>query len=226
MLGGGIPPARCENALEWHLEGAFTREGGFRAASIRQGACNSISLSEVPYPVWGGGLSRCAEFEPAVMESARKLLNTAKTVREMRTAQAILLPAIFGLIREQNATAIGLSVSRIGGIQEMGAFLQQVGARYPDDHILMLVDGASSHTAKALQIPDSISLVLLPAYPPQLNPQEIVRDEVREKNFPDRVFSTMAAVHEQLQAALAKSVADTKGVTSLTAWPWTRKVLP
>jgi transposase len=170
-------------------------------------------------------MSRCAEFEPAVMESARKLLNTAKTVREMRTAQAILLPAIFGLIREQTATAIGLSVSRIGGIQEMGAFLQQVGARYPDDHILMVVDGASSHKAMALQIPDNISLVLLPAYSPQLNPQENVWDEVREKNFPNRVFSTMAAVHEQLQAGLAKSVADTKRVTSLTAWPWIRNIL-
>jgi hypothetical protein len=81
------------------------------------GGAHSISLSKVPYPVSGGGMSRCAKFEAAVMESARKLLNTAKTVREMRTAQAILLPAIFGLIREQTATAIGLSLSRIGGIQ-------------------------------------------------------------------------------------------------------------
>jgi hypothetical protein len=109
--------------------------------------------------------------------------------------------------------------------EEMGAFLHQVGTRYPDDHILMVVDGASSHKAKALPIPDNISLILLPAYSPQLNPQENVWDEIREKNFPNRVFSTMAAVHEQLQAGLAKFVADTKGVTSLTAWPWIRKVL-
>jgi transposase len=62
-------------------------------------------------------MSRSAKFEPAVIESAQKLLSTAKTVREMRTAQAILLPAIFGLTREQTASAIGLSISRVGGIQ-------------------------------------------------------------------------------------------------------------
>lgn len=109
--------------------------------------------------------------------------------------------------------------------EEMGAFLRQVGARHPDDHILMVVDGASSHKAKALSIPDNISLILLPAYSPQLNPQENVWDEIREKNFPNRVFSTMEAVHEQLQAGLARFAADTKGVTSLTAWPWIRNVL-
>ena len=109
--------------------------------------------------------------------------------------------------------------------EEMGAFLGQVGARYPDDHILMVVDGASSHKAKALSIPDNISLILLPAYSPQLNPQENVWDEIREKNFPNRVFSTMEAVHEQLREGLAKFVADSKGVTSLTAWPWIRNVL-
>ncbi len=107
----------------------------------------------------------------------------------------------------------------------MGAFLGQVGARYPDDHILLVVDGASSHKAKALPSPDNISLILLPAYSPQLNPQENGWDEIREKNFPNRVFSTMEAVRKQLQAGLAKFAADTKAITSLTAWPWIRNVL-
>lgn len=109
--------------------------------------------------------------------------------------------------------------------EEMGAFLGQVGERYPDDHILMVVDGASSHKAKALRIPANISLIVLPAYSPQLNPQENVWDEIREKNFPNRVFSTMDAVHEQLRTGLARFAANTNGITSLTAWPWIRNVL-
>ena len=109
--------------------------------------------------------------------------------------------------------------------EEMGAFLSQVSARYPDDHILMVVDGASSHKSKALPVPDNISLILLPAYSPQLNPQENVWDEIREKNFPNRVFPTMEAVHEQLQAGLAKFAANAKAITSMTAWPWIRAAL-
>ena len=62
-------------------------------------------------------MSRHAKFDTAVVEAARKNLAEAKSIREMRAAQAILLPALFGLTREQTATAIGLSVSRIGGIQ-------------------------------------------------------------------------------------------------------------
>jgi len=62
-------------------------------------------------------MSRTAKCEPVVIETARKLLSEAKTVREMRAAQAILLPAVYGLTREQTAAAIGLSPSRVGGIQ-------------------------------------------------------------------------------------------------------------
>ena len=36
--------------------------------------------------------------------------------------------------------------------EEMGVFLQQVSQQYPDEYLLMVVDGASSHKAKALEV--------------------------------------------------------------------------
>lgn len=71
-------------------------------------------------------MSRSSNFEPAVIETARNLLASAKTVRELRTAQAILLPALYGLTRDQTAAAIGLSSSRVGALQ--------AEARSPDRH--------------------------------------------------------------------------------------------
>jgi hypothetical protein len=68
--------------------------------------------------------------------------------------------------------------------EEIAIFLRQVSNRWPEDFILMVVDGASSHKAKALEVPENIALILLPAYSPQLNPQENLWDEVREKTFP------------------------------------------
>ena len=44
------------------------------------------------------------------LASARELLRTAKTVDELRTAQAVLLPLELGLSLEQTAKAIGRSV--------------------------------------------------------------------------------------------------------------------
>jgi hypothetical protein len=71
--------------------------------------------------------------------------------------------------------------------EPMGTFLAQVSAAHAQDFIVMVVDGASSHVAKALVVPENIRLHRWPAYSPELNPQEHLWDELREKEFPNRV---------------------------------------
>jgi len=104
--------------------------------------------------------------------------------------------------------------------ERMSVFLHQISQAHPDDFIVMIVDGASSHKSKELWCPDNIRLVRLPPYSPELNPQEHVWDELREKEFPNRVFNEMAAVERQLVKGLVRMSADTEGLHSLTAWPW------
>jgi hypothetical protein len=74
--------------------------------------------------------------------------------------------------------------------------------------------------AKDLRVPENIRLVRLPSYAPELNPQEHVWDELREKEFPNRVFAGMAGVLQQLQSGLPKLASDHAALRSLTAWPW------
>ena len=102
----------------------------------------------------------------------------------------------------------------------MGEFLQQVSQAHPRELIVMVLDGASSHKAKHLTIPDNIRLLALPPYAPELNPQEHVWDELREKEFPNRVFNHLEAVIRQLEQGLPRLATDSKGLRSLTAWPW------
>ena len=102
----------------------------------------------------------------------------------------------------------------------MGEFLKQVSQAHPAGLIVMVVDGASSHKAKELVIPESIRLLALPPYAPELNPQEHVWDELREKEFPNRVFNPLDAVIRQLERGLPCLAADSEGLRSLTAWPW------
>jgi hypothetical protein len=102
----------------------------------------------------------------------------------------------------------------------IGEFLSQVSHAHPDEFIVMILDGASSHKAKDLAIPENIRLVPLPAYAPELNPQEHVWDELREKEFPNSVFETMDAVICQLETGLPRLAANTQALRSLTAWPW------
>jgi len=102
----------------------------------------------------------------------------------------------------------------------MSAFLAQISARHRRDFIVMVVDGASSHVAKDLMVPKNIRLLRLPPYAPELNPQEHVWDELREKAFPNRVFADLHSVLGQLEVGLPSLASDRKVLRSLTAWPW------
>jgi hypothetical protein len=102
----------------------------------------------------------------------------------------------------------------------MTAFLAQVSAAHASEFTLMVVDGASSHVSKGLLVPENIRLLRLPPYAPELNPQEHVWDELREKEFPNRVYSDLAGVTHQLETGLPRLADNTAAVRSLTAWPW------
>ncbi len=60
--------------------------------------------------------------------------------------------------------------------------------------VRQVVDGASSHVAKVLVVPENIRLLRLPPYAPDLTPPEHVWDELREKESPDRVFADLPGV--------------------------------
>jgi len=104
--------------------------------------------------------------------------------------------------------------------EQMGQFLARVSAAHPQDFMVMIVDGASSHVAKALVVPENIRLHRLPGYSPELNPQEHIWDEIREKEFPNRVFSDMSGVVRTLETGLPRLASDRDRVRSICAWPW------
>ena len=104
--------------------------------------------------------------------------------------------------------------------ERMNEFLAQVSQAHPDEFIIMILDGASSHRSQDLRIPENIRVHRLPGYSPELNPQEHVWDELREKEFPNRVFESLEGVLHQLEAGLPRLAANHEGLRSLTAWPW------
>jgi len=103
---------------------------------------------------------------------------------------------------------------------QMAAFLSQVSQAHPQEFLVMVVDGASSHRAKELIVPENVRLISLPGYSPELNPQEHIWDEVREKTFPNLVLDRMAEVVERLKNGMTTLAADAERVRSITAWPW------
>ncbi len=107
----------------------------------------------------------------------------------------------------------------------MSLFLEEISSRYPDDYILMVMDGAPCHRAGILKIPDNIKLHHLPPYSPQLNPVENLWGEIREKWFANSVFRSMEAVTDQLIDALNDFESDHIRITKLSQFPWIKKAI-
>jgi transposase len=102
----------------------------------------------------------------------------------------------------------------------MNIFLAEVARRHSDDFIVLVLDGAGWHRARALKVPANMTLLPLPPYSPQLNPVEHLWDELREKSFHNQVFASLDAVEERLCQALAAFEPDRARIHKLAAWPW------
>jgi hypothetical protein len=82
----------------------------------------------------------------------------------------------------------------------MSCFLGKVSKRHPEEHILMLMDRARWHTSKTLRVLGNMESGFLPSHSPELNPEEQVWGELREKFFGNRLFNSM----EEVEGAAAK----------------------
>jgi transposase len=62
-------------------------------------------------------------------------------------------------------------------------------------HAVVVLDGAGWHrTGGRLRIPDNISLLSLPPYSPELNPQENVWQYLRQNQLANRVYDSYDAI--------------------------------
>jgi transposase len=72
----------------------------------------------------------------------------------------------------------------------MNQFLRILDAeRKPDEHIVLIMDGAGWHKSKALKLPDGITVLLLPPYSPELNPVENLWHYLRCHYLSNRAYN-------------------------------------
>ena len=105
----------------------------------------------------------------------------------------------------------------------MSVFLTHFARALPaDQHAVLVLDQAGWHGAKALQGPDTITLVPLPAYSPELNPVERVWLYLREHFLSHRVLEG----YDEIVAACCQAVnaLTPERLRSRTNQPWIQKV--
>jgi len=82
------------------------------------------------------------------------------------------------------------------------------------------LDGAPNHTTDDLLIPANITLESLPPYSPELNPQENIWDEIREKIFKNNAIKSMHKVCDKLEEAALYIERNPKMAKSITSFPY------
>ena len=135
---------------------------------------------------------------------------SAQLVREYVYASAAVAPALgqmVSLILPETSTAM------------MNLFLEQVSQTFPTHFIVMQVDRAGWHRSHELVIPSNMRLIEQPAHSPEVNPVERVWDELREKYFHNRIFSSLDALIDRLCQGLTDLADDADRVRSLTGFP-------
>jgi hypothetical protein len=106
------------------------------------------------------------------------------------------------------------------GTLTMNAFLHQVSARHSSEFVVMVLDGAPLHRSAQLKIPENMVLLRLPPYSPELNPVELLWDDLREKEFANKVFDSLDSAIAQLALGMWRPERSPAALQSLTGWNW------
>jgi transposase len=129
-----------------------------------------------------------------------------------------------GALAEEDHLGQALLLHRPYPALRIGIFLDTVAKKYRRQLILLFVDGAGNHQSDDLKVPDNVILHVLPPYSPELNPQENLWDEIREKIFKNYALKSMDEVYAKLEEAALYIERNPAIVKSITSFPLHRQV--
>ncbi len=86
-----------------------------------------------------------------------------------------------------------LQISHVNTIC-LNVYLVELSKAFPNDEIMLVMDGAGWHKSKSLKIPQNIELVYLPPYSPELNPVERLWQYVKQHTIKNKVYVGLSAL--------------------------------
>lgn len=103
----------------------------------------------------------------------------------------------------------------------MKAHLDEISAQVEEgSHAVVIIDGAGWHTTKSLAVPSNISLLQLPPYSPELNPQENIWQFMRQNKLANRCYENYDAIVDVCCEAWNDLIALPKTIKSIASREW------
>lgn len=132
---------------------------------------------------------------------------------------------IFGAVCPARGAGAAL-VLPYANAEAMTLHLAEISRRVaPGAHAVVTLDGAGWHRQGGrLKVPGNVSLLVLPPYSPELNPQENVWQYLRQNYLANRVFETYDAIVEACCKAWNSLIAQPQRITSIATRAWASQV--
>jgi transposase len=125
---------------------------------------------------------------------------------------------IFGAVNPltgQSSALIAPTVST----ELMNAHLRMIAEEAGDGmHVVLVLDGAGWHKANDLSVPDSMTLLFLPPYAPELMPMERVWQWMRQHDLSNRMFEDATAIDRACRDSWNNLTRERLKSITHTAW--------
>jgi hypothetical protein len=132
---------------------------------------------------------------------------------------------IFGAVCPARGVGAALILPSVN-IHAMNLHLKEISRQVASGaHAVVTRDGAGWHQGGGrLKLPDNISLLRLPPYAPELNPQENIWQFLRQTYLANRVYDTYEALVDACCDAWNAQTATPDTITSIASRDWAKAV--
>lgn len=127
---------------------------------------------------------------------------------------------IFGAVCPERGVGAALIMPH-ADTEAMNKHLAEIStAVAPGAHAIVIIDGAGWHTTKSLAVPDNITLLKLPPYSPELNPQENIWQYLRQNKLANRCYETYDEIVDACCQAWKDLITLPDKITSIANREW------
>jgi transposase len=132
---------------------------------------------------------------------------------------------IFGAVCPARGVGAALILPHVN-IYAMNLHLKEISTQVAQGaHAVVILDGAGWHQqGDKLKVPDNISLLPLPPYSPELNPQENIWQFLRQNYLANRVYDTYAELVDACCEAWNALIATPQQIASIASREWAKAV--
>lgn len=125
---------------------------------------------------------------------------------------------LYAAVEPTTGASFCLYLPRLDG-DCFAVFLSELARAYPNEELVLVVDGAPGHRSTQVTWPEGIEPLRLPPYSPELNPAERLFAEVR-RDLANRIYETVEAIMDALTAVLRPYWETPAALAQLTGYGW------